>query len=422
MAEKFQTLPGFRDFYPESCAARNYVFDKWRNVAQRYGFVEYEAPVLEPTDLYKRKSGEEIVHQLFCFEDKGGRDVSMRPELTPSLARMAAARQRDFKKPLKWFSIGQFFRYEKHQKGRGREFYQFNCDILGEPSPAADAELVALSIDLMRDFGFTSDDFKIRLSDRQAWTDFAADLGVPDEQLTDFLQVVDKLEREKPEKTEEKLSGLGVSLSVIHDFIAGGGDSAGGSIAVVREDLAARGLADFVEVDLGIVRGLAYYTGPVFEVFDIGKGMRALAGGGRYDELVQLIGKVDMPATGFAMGDMVITDLIRETEAPNAKLEQALRDTHAVDIFVVIADEAQRGSALELVQALRQTGYQVSYPYAAAKVGKQFQAAEQQGAQIAIVIGSEFPVVTIKNLAIRLETTCRFEDFDAELTKLLLPG
>jgi len=178
-------------------------------VARSYGFVEYEGPVLEPTDLYKRKSGAEIVDQLFCFEDKGGRPVSLRPELTPTLARMVAARQRDFKKPLRWFSIGQFFRYEKHQKGRGREFYQLNCDILGEPSVRADAELIALSIDLMRAFGFSSQDFRIRISDRHTWTSFAKESGVPDEKLTGFLQIVDKLDRTPPAKVDELLRNSG---------------------------------------------------------------------------------------------------------------------------------------------------------------------------------------------------------------------
>ncbi|MCB1233657.1 MAG: histidine--tRNA ligase [Verrucomicrobiae bacterium] len=422
MAEKFQTLPGFRDFYPADCAARNYVFDRWRAVARRYGFIEYEAPVLEPTDLYKRKSGDEIVHQLFRFTDKGDRDVSMRPELTPSLARMAAARQRDFKKPLKWFSIGQFFRYEKQQKGRGREFYQFNCDILGESSPAADAELIALAIDLMRDFGFAEKDFAIRLSDRGAWTDFAARAGVPEEKTTEFLQAIDKLEREKPEKTAAKLAELGVSLDEVRALIASGDASVSPGLAAIRADLEARGLGGFVRVDLGIVRGLAYYTGPVFEVFDIGRGMRAVAGGGRYDALIDLIGGVDLPACGFAMGDMVVTDLIRETPAANERLEEGIASEQNLDVFVVVADESRRSEALGIVQRLRRDGYRTGYAYAGAKPAKQFQAAEQQGAQIAVVVGAEFPVVTVKNLPIRLETTCRIEDFDAELTRLLMPS
>lgn len=405
MAEKFQTLKGFRDFYPEDCAARNYVFHIWRQVARSYGFVEYEAPILEPTDLYKRKSGDEIVSQLFCFLDKGDRDVSMRPELTPSLARMAAARQRDFRKPLRWFSIGQFFRYERHQKGRGREFYQFNCDILGETSPLADAELVALSIDLMRAMGFTEKDFKIRLSDRNAWTAFAAESGVPEESLTEFLQIVDKMERTPQEKTDELLQPLGLDSEKIQAFIAQG-EAASPALGEMLTDLRSRGLQDFVEIDLNIVRGLAYYTGPVFEVFDIGKGMRAVAGGGRYDQLVKLIGNADMPACGFAMGDMVITDLIRETTGPAAKLADAVASLQAVDIFVVIASEENRGNANSLIAELRTAGWRVTQPLAAMKVGKQFQAAEQSGASRAIVIGEEFPAVTVKELAERKEWTC----------------
>lgn len=408
MAQKFQTLPGFRDFYPADCAARNYVFDTWRRVAHRYGFVEYEGPILEPTDLYRKKSGNEIVNQLFCFEDKGERDVSMRPELTPTLARMAAARQRDFKKPLRWFSIGQFFRYEKHQKGRGREFYQFNCDILGEESVIADAELMALAIDLMLELGFTGDDFRIRVSDRQAWVSYAIDQGVGEEDLTDFLQVIDKMERTPPEKTEEKLQPLGLSLDGINSFIASGAE-ASPPLKEALANLEARGLSDYVEVDLSIVRGLAYYTGPVFEIFDIGKGMRAVAGGGRYDQLIGLIGGVEMPACGFAMGDMVITDLVRESAAPAALLEAAIQAEQSVDVYVVEADPSKKAETAKVVQALRAAGISLQYSFAEMKVGKQFQTAEQSGATHAVVVGSEFPEVGLKNLSDRSEVKVSFE-------------
>lgn len=405
MAKEFQTLPGFRDFYPEECAARNYVFEVWRKVARRYGFVEYEGPILEPTDLYRKKSGDEIVNQLFCFQDKGERDVSMRPELTPTLARMAAARQRDFKKPLRWFSIGQFFRYEKHQKGRGREFYQFNCDILGEESVQADAELAALSIDLMRELGFTAKDFKIRISDRNAWTDFAEKSGVPEDRLTAFLQIIDKMERAPEEKTNEALQEFDLDLEKIRALIASGAD-ASDTLQELIADLGSRGMGEFVEVDLNIVRGLAYYTGAVFEVFDIGKGMRAVAGGGRYDGLIGLIGGVEMPACGFAMGDMVITDLIRETEAPNQLLEESVSNARSVDVYVVIADDEKRNEANRVIQDLRTAGHAVAQALSPAKVGKQFQAAEQLGAGFAVVVGAEFPEVSLKNLKDRSEIQC----------------
>lgn len=408
MAQRFQTLPGFRDFFPDECAARNHVFETWRRVARCYGFVEYEGPILEPTALYQRKSGDEIVNQLFCFEDKGERDVSMRPELTPTLARMAAARQRDFRKPLRWFSIGQFFRYEKHQKGRGREFYQFNCDILGEDSILADAELIALAIDLMRAFGFDENDFRIRVSDRNAWVDFATRHGIEGDNVTAFLQIIDKMERTPEDKVSEQLADLGLTLAMVGDFIVSGAASSE-PIQKILADLAARGVGHFVEVDLSIVRGLAYYTGPVFEIFDISKGMRAVAGGGRYDQLVQLIGGVEMSACGFAMGDMVITDLIRETAAPNARLEAAVKDGQSVDVYVVLADPEKQGEAAAIAQSLRLAGMRTLTSLAAAKVPKQFQAAEQSGARLAIVVGSEYPDLTIRDLRDRREWSSRPE-------------
>src|SRR5476649_334575 len=186
-----QTLPGFRDFLPNDCAARNYVFAKWREVARRYGFVEWDGPVLEPTDLYRKKSGAEIVGQLFNFVDKGEREVSLRPELTPTLARVVAANERSFKKPLKWFSIGQFFRYEKQQRGRLREHFQLNCDILGEAGLAADVELVALCVDVLRGFGLTEKDFVVRVSDRGFWTEFLEQRNVPPENWQAILQAID---------------------------------------------------------------------------------------------------------------------------------------------------------------------------------------------------------------------------------------
>jgi histidyl-tRNA synthetase len=405
---RFQALPGFRDFLPKDTAARNYLFETWRGVARRYGFVEYETPLLEDTALYMKKAGGELNSQLFRFEDQGGRDVTLRPEVTASLARLVAQHQRDFPKPLKWFEIGQCFRYEKPQKGRGREFFQFNVDILGEAGPQADAELIALAIDTMLAFGFQAGDFVVRVSDRQAWIDFAERRGVPEGSVPDFLQIIDKLEREKPEVTAQKLAALGLTTEEVTTFIANP-ENASAAFDVIRAELGARGLGDYLSLDLSIVRGLAYYTGVVFEVFDAKKSMRAVAGGGRYDTLVGVIsdGNVEMPATGFAMGDYVIRNLIEET--PHAELNMAAwlqRNAAACDIYLVLADDSKRPEALEILSELRNAGISCDLPFTAAKVNKQFQSAERSGARFALVIGSEFPELKLKNLSFRNEESC----------------
>jgi histidyl-tRNA synthetase len=403
----FQALPGFRDFIPRECSVRNYLFETWRSVARRCGFVEYESPVLEDTALYLKKSGGELSAQLFRFEDQGGRDVTLRPEVTASLARLVAEHQRHFAKPLKWFEIGQCFRYEKPQKGRGREFHQFNVDILGEAGPAADAELIALAIETMLAFGFVAGDFVVRVSDRNAWIDFAARHGVPQEAIPDFLNIVDKLEREKPEVLAQRLAAYGLTVEAIRAFIV---DPANASPAydAIRANLAARGFASFVELDLSIVRGLAYYTGVVFEVFDSKKSMRAVAGGGRYDTLVATIsdGAVDLPATGFAMGDYVIRNLIEETTHANIQMQAWLqRNSANCDIYLVVADDSKHAEALKLLTELRRGGLSVDHPLVPAKVAKQFQNAERSGARFALVVGAEYPELKLKILARRSEET-----------------
>ncbi len=397
-----QPLPGFRDFLPDDCAARNYIFEKWREVARRYGFVEWDGPVLEPTELYKKKSGNEIVGQLFNFTDKGEREVALRPELTPTLARVVAAHEREFRKPLKWFSIGQFFRYEKQQRGRLREHYQLNCDIIGESDLAADVELVALAIDILRGFGLTEKDFVVRISDREFWTDFLRDKNVPEERWPEMLQTIDKSERESREKTAEK---LGMLADPVFEVFNKGATSA--KLDNLVEGLRARGLAEFVDVDVRIVRGLAYYTGTVFEVFDRGGKLRAIAGGGRYDNLIAQLSDnaVSMPALGFAMGDVVLGELIRGRLQPERK----------IDIYIVIAKETRRADALAQVQQLRDRGYRVDFPLTSAKVGKQFQTAEDLGATLAILYGDEWPQVKIKTLATREEKLVSHQELSAHL-------
>src|SRR5881392_2143121 len=391
-----RALPGFRDFLPDDCAARNYIFAKWREVARRYGLVEWDGPVLEPTDLYRKKSGAEIVDQLFNFTDKGEREVSMRPELTPTLARVIAAHERAFKKPLKWFSIGQFFRYEKQQRGRLREHYQLNCDIIGESDFAADIELIALSIDILRAFGLTEKDFVVRISDREFWTDFLRDQKLPTEKWEDVLQTIDKSGREPREKTEEKLGKL--AEPVFSTFDQGGRS---GKLDRLVDGLGARGLAGFIDVDVRIVRGLAYYTGTVFEVFDRAGKFRAIAGGGRYDKLIAQLsdGAVSLPALGFAMGDVVLGELINEIPRTRAAMQKAITSRSKIDIYVVIAKEERRADALKQIQQLRDRGYRVDYPLTPTKVARQFQAAEDAGAALAMLYGDEWPQLKIKNMA-----------------------
>lgn len=373
-----ERLPGFRDFYPEplphkdvgSADARQYIFGRWRDTARRYGFREYDGPPLEPLELYKLKSGDELVEQMFNFVDKGGRAVSMRPEMTPTLARMIATHERAYKKPIKWFSLPQLFRYERPGKGRLREHSQFNADIFGEADPAADAELIALLIDALRAFGLSAGDFVIRLSSRNAWNEFFARHGGQAGLEYEFFQAIDKLERSESSENQKKLAELGFALDDVNTFIHSGTPTS--ELASILDNLSARGLGEFVKVDYQVIRGLAYYTGTVFEAFDRKGEFRAIAGGGRYDNLVKLIsgGKVQLPALGFGMGDVVLLELLK-TRGLLPRFDAR------VDVFVLIEDEALRRSSLKLVQDLRAAGRSVEYALTPTKPDKQFKRAQE---------------------------------------------
>jgi histidyl-tRNA synthetase len=416
----FQTLTGFRDFLPGECSQRNYIFAQWREVAARHGFVEYEGPALESTDLYRKKSGQEITDQLFCFTTRGGEEVSMRPEVTPTLARLAAARQRDYPKPMKWFQVGPCYRYERKQRGRLREFYQFNVDILGEDSPAADAELIACAIESLRVFGLQAGEFAIRLSDRRLWSDFTGAQGLNDEQAGEFLQVIDKIERTPEDVTDTKLKALGVTLAEVKEFIASV-DETHAVFKPLRENLQARGLWEYVKIDPGIVRGLAYYTGTVFEAFDLKHGLRAISGGGRYDNLVSLLsdGQVKLSACGFAMGDVVLGELIKATPDAQQRMTDWMAHAGSLDVFVIVADDARRAEALRTVQTLRDMGLRTDYSYTSQKVGKQFQMADAAKARFSVVIGAEFPQLTIQNMRTRDKMECTASALAEKMRELL---
>ena len=398
-----QPLPGFRDLFPGDFARRNYLVVRWRETARRYGFVEFDGPTLESAELYRKKnSGGEILGQLYEFTDKGERAVALRPEVTPTLARMIAARHRDFPKPMRWFNVGTCFRYERQQRGRLREFLQFNCDLVGDASSAADAEVIALLIDLLRSFGLGAQDFTIRLSDRSAWHDFMGRHGIAKEQAGEFLTIVDRIEKMPPEKTAELLKPFGIEIATLQEFITKAEIPA---LAPLLADLTARGLRDYVRPDLGVVRGLGYYTGVVFEAFALQGNLRAIAGGGRYDRLLADLsnGSADLPAVGFGVGDAVLLELLKETPAAKAQEEASLKADAPVQLYLVIADEAHRAEALALAQQLREAGWRVGFPLAHEKVGKQFGTAETVGASHAIVIGAEWPTLKVKRLADRHE-------------------
>jgi histidyl-tRNA synthetase len=410
-----ERLPGFRDFYPEplphsdvwSAEARRYLFDRWRDVARRYGFREYDGPPLEPLELYTLKSGQEIVGQLYHFTDKGERQISLRPEMTPTLARMIAAHERSYKKPIKWFAIPQLFRYERQQKGRLREHFQFNADLIGEGGPAADAEIVALLIDSLRSCGLTHEDFVIRLSSRNFWQEqFNKHCGDKTREY-EFYQAIDKLERVGAAETVNQLSALGIAKAeAILDLVTHNEPTA--ELEIILRNLKARGMENFIKVDYHVIRGLAYYTGVVFEAFDKKGDFRAIAGGGRYDNLIKLMsgGKVDLPALGFGMGDVVLLELLKARGLLPSFDSQ-------VDAYCLIEDEALREASLDLVQSLREQGYVVDYSLTAAKSEKQFKRATELKARFTVRLvaapqgGLE---IKFKNLSTREEKTMSLEE------------
>ena len=399
-SKEFTKLPGFRDFPPEEFARRAHIQGAWRRVACRYGFEEYDGPPLEPLDLYVEKSGEEIVRQLYNFVDKGDRAVAMRPEMTPSLARILAERSRGMSKPIRWFTMPQLFRYERAQRGRLREHFQWNVDIVGESSVAADAEVVAIAIDGLRELGLTAEDFSARVSDRRLLTALLRGIGVQDEKVGAAFGIIDKIERLPAEKAEQLLvDEIGLykgeikslysllSASSIEDVDGAFGDDVGVVEELDRfrrymEMLEAMGLGDFVELDLRIVRGLAYYTGIVFELFDRKGELRAICGGGRYDRLLELVGGDSQPAVGFGMGDVVLGELLAERGLVPA-YERVL------DYFVVAVTAEEHPEALRLAHELRDRGHSVAYGLKQQGVAKQMKAAAREGASTVLIIGPD---------------------------------
>jgi len=406
-------LPGFRDFYPEQLATRNYLMSVWRDVARRYGFVEYDGPPLESLELYTKKSGDEIVGQLYNFTDKGDREIALRPEMTPTLARMVAAKANAMRKPIRWFSIPQLFRYERQQKGRLREHFQLNADIIGEASVVADAELLALAIDVMRALGLTSTDVRARVSDRQLLTAVLTEVGVKPAEMPAVFAAIDKLGREprdvtlgKVEKavsSAEARKGVARILDNTTDLNALAADFRNSAdvmeaVTHMREYLNfldALGVGTWVDFDLSIVRGLAYYTGKVFELFDAKGEFRAICGGGRYDDLLSTIGGVDLPALGFGMGDVVLTEILRSRNLlPTPEF--------GTDYWVAADDETMLPDVMSVAGRLRAKSKSVEYALKSQTLARQLKTASTAGAREVVLLNRDdfaSGKVTVKTLA-----------------------
>lgn len=417
-------LPGFRDFYPEEFAERAYIMTAWRNAMRRHAFVEYDGPPLEPLDLYRKKSGDELVGQLYSFVDKGGREVAMRPEMTPTLARMVAARASSLKKPVRWFSVPQLFRYERQQKGRLREHFQLNADIVGEAGVSADAELLCLAIEVVRAVGLTAADVTARVSDRRLLQALLLLAGATESSLDAVYGVIDKIGREPADISLGKLAVICDSAAVADRIVAltrlssidqlaaayGSDGSIEPHIERLREyfgHLDALGVVNWVKLDLSIVRGLGYYTGIVFELFDAQSEFRAICGGGRYDGLLAALGGVDLPALGFGMGDVVLGDLLRS---------KGLMPSSAasMDYWIAADDQSLSASVMTVASRLRARDRSVAYSMKPQQLGRQLKAAASAGAREAVLLlGARFAdgEITVKNLNDGSERAILLEDF-----------
>jgi histidyl-tRNA synthetase len=399
---------GTRDFFPEDMAFQNFIFSSWEKTCKRYGFEQYEGPMFEHLALYTKKSGVEIEDQLYAFKDKKGRDLALRPEMTPTLARMVASRGTNLKLPLRWYSIPRLFRYEKMQKGRLREFFQLNMDILGIAEVSADAELIAAAIDMMLSLGFSSGDFKVRVSSRTLLEELFTAAGLTEDDCGRLYAILDKKTKLPPEEFDRMLSDA-VPDKNIRNRIArifelrtlddvqqlGGNAPAYTTLKSLINTLGMYGFSEYITFDIGIVRGLAYYTGIVFEVFDSVKSMRAVAGGGRYDRLIEQYGGPSVPAAGFAAGDVVLADLMREKGISPARAGRS-------SCYVATLDGTMSAEVLTLVQQLRTAGVSCEFSLKDLNVGKQMKNANAARSPFVLFMGGDEArqgMVKIKNMS-----------------------
>ncbi len=409
---KIQSVRGTRDFYPAEMALRRWIEEGWRRVSRRAGFAEVDGPELEALELYTEKSGEEIAEQLYWLEDKGGRRLALRPEFTPTLARMIGARQAALPVPIRWFNLSRCFRYERAQKGRLREFFQWNLDLVGVEGEIADAECISVAVDALREFGLGPDDVDVRVSDRRLAAALMRRLGIPEEALGHVFTVLDKRDKVPPEALETMLSEAGLSqeqraglarilswqtLGDVGDEERAAPEVAEAVAALERlfEMLEGFGIGDWCRFDIGIVRGLAYYTGPVWEVHDAKGELRAVFGGGRYDRLLGEMAAQAMPACGFGCGDVVLGILLEQrglVPEPDS----------AAEVYVAAAGERPWGELLQVVRRLRARGKRTQFDPKGGSLKRQLKKAADAGAGTVVIVGDELAArgtVAVRDMA-----------------------
>lgn len=379
---RFRSLPGFRDFYPREMAIRRGVEAAWHRASRGAGFEEWDGPALESWELLAAKSGDELAGQFYAFTDRGGREVALRAEMTPTLARVVGARAGALPKPIKWYCVPAFFRYERPQRGRLREFLQWNVDVVGSAEPAADAEVMAVAVDALRGLGLGARDVVLRVNDRRLVDEMLGSLDVAEADRAELMGWIDKLERDASasDRLREKLGEVRAKelLGWCEEMPLERARALGEVLEAARD----LGLEEFLEPDFRIVRGLAYYTGPVWEIFDRGRALRSLCGGGRYDALIAHLGGPELPACGFGMGDVVLTELLDERDLLPASPAR-------VDAFVVPIGAEMLGPSRRVVRRLRERGVAAEAPYAPLRVAKALRAASQAGARRAVLVGPD---------------------------------
>lgn len=419
---KIQPVKGTRDFYPEEMASRIVYFNKAREISKRFGYEEYEGPILEPLALYEEKSGEELVKkQTFILKDRGGRELALRPEMTPTLARMVAQKQNELAKPIRWFNIGPRFRYEKPQKGRGREFYQWDIDLIGEDTPEADGEVIAVAATFLKELGLTPNEVKIKINDRRLMEEKLKLIGASGDKYKLVLNAIDKKAKMEPGKWQEWMTEIGLTDLQIKDLqgILKDKDFSRESESLTRifSTLKDLGLSSFVEFDPSVVRGLDYYTGTVFEACEVSGEFRSILGGGRYDNLVQTVGGSPLPGVGYACGDFVLEEVLKKYQ----KLPKP--ETSNTQVLVTVFDEARFRLSLSLASQLRNAKINTSlYLDFNDKLEKQLKYANSKKIPYVIIAGPEEEAkdeVVVRNMNQKSQKNVSFKNLIEHLRQSL---